>query len=185
MATDGPAPRQTLLTGVCFGLALAVAFGLKLHYRTASPEELGWILAPTVRLVAWATGSEFVLTAGEGYLSPELVLLIAPSCAGVNFLIAAFCTGVFGLSGAVRTPMGKALVFTASLAGAYLLTLVANTVRILGGLGLRGVTAPWTWVGREDLHRVEGVVVYFTALCVTYLAVRRFMPERADAVLGG
>src|SRR5215510_15997249 len=71
-------------------VALASAFALKLHYSTASANQLRWILAPTTALVELVSGATFEFESYAGYISRERGFLIANSCAGVNFLIAAF-----------------------------------------------------------------------------------------------
>src|SRR5215475_6701931 len=71
-------------------VALACAFALKLHYSTASADQLRWILAPTTALVELISGVSFEFESHAGYISRERSFLIASSCAGVNFLIAAF-----------------------------------------------------------------------------------------------
>ena len=70
-------------------LVLVGAFALKLHYSTASADQLRWILAPTAALVELVSGATFEFESHAGYISRERGFLIANSCAGVNFLIAA------------------------------------------------------------------------------------------------
>src|SRR5215470_13854054 len=71
-------------------LVLAGAFALKLHYSTASADQLRWILAPTTALVELVSGASFEFESHAGYISRERGFLIANSCSGVNFLITAF-----------------------------------------------------------------------------------------------
>ncbi|HEY6403909.1 MAG TPA: exosortase K, partial [Blastocatellia bacterium] len=71
-------------------IALAGAFALKFHYSTASAGQLLWILAPTTALVELLSGASFEFESYAGYISRERRFLIAGSCAGVNFMIAAF-----------------------------------------------------------------------------------------------
>ncbi len=69
---------------------LLCALGMKLFYSTSSPDNLRWILAPTTRLVEFASGWTFTFESHAGYMSSDHSFLIAASCAGVNFLITAF-----------------------------------------------------------------------------------------------
>jgi hypothetical protein len=81
---------------ILFYLAVAaVAFTLKSHYSRAGADDLFWILAPTAFLVEIVSGIEFTPESGAGYFSPGHRYLIAPACAGVNFLIVAFCMTAF------------------------------------------------------------------------------------------
>src|SRR5215510_14347568 len=79
---------------------LAGAFALKLHYSTASADQLRWILAPTAALVELVSGLTFEFESHAGYISRERGFLIANSCAVVNFISAALIKvslrGVFG-----------------------------------------------------------------------------------------
>src|SRR5690349_1521548 len=74
---------QLSVVGLC-------ALALKLHYSFASPDQLRWILSPTTWLVELISGRSFSFESHAGYMSSDQRFLIAASCAGVNFMIAAF-----------------------------------------------------------------------------------------------
>ena len=71
-------------------IVLTVALGLKYHYSRAGSDALEWILKPTAGLCQLITSIEFEPESGSGYISRDRRIIIAPSCAGVNFMIAAF-----------------------------------------------------------------------------------------------
>src|SRR5262245_5531390 len=71
-------------------VVLIFALALKLYYSSASADQLRWILAPTTALVELVSNTSFEFEAHAGYLSSDRSFLIAPACAGVNFLITAF-----------------------------------------------------------------------------------------------
>ena len=71
-------------------VVLFCALALKQHYSSASANNLRWILAPTTALVELVSGVSFEFESHAGYMSSDRSFLIAPSCAGVNFLITAF-----------------------------------------------------------------------------------------------
>jgi exosortase K len=146
---------------------LSCAFALKLHYATASADQLRWILAPTTALVEAATGVSFEFEAHAGYLSRERGLLIAASCAGVNFLLAAFLLLTLG-----RLWRGRLTwrFIPAAAAVAYLVTLAANAARIGLALWLLGLPAKSHGWQPEQLHRWEGIVVYFGFLLLLHAA---------------
>src|SRR5262245_5351083 len=111
-------------------VALVGAFALKLHYSAASADQLRWILAPTTALVELVSGASFEFESRAGYISRERGFLIANSCAGVNFLIAAFLTlSMKKLLGDRSKEVSWGFLPTAAMI-AYLATLVANTARI-------------------------------------------------------
>ncbi len=147
--------------------ALAIVVAGKQYYRDASAHDLRWILAPTAQLVSWVTGHDFVYESGQGWMNTDVMFVIAPACAGVNFALAAFLAltlgGLAGMTSWQTT--GKRLVMAAALA--YIATIVVNTIRIAIAVDMH----------RADLHRLEGIVVYLGGLCGLYaLAGRR---ERA------
>jgi exosortase K len=153
--------------------ALASAYALKRHYSSASADQLGWMLAPTTALVELFTGGGFVPEPGIGYLSTRLRFAIAPSCAGVNFLIAAFAGLVLLYIRPHRPAAHNAAILAASAAAAYLATLAANTVRIVIAIPLHTHQVALGPLRGGELHRLEGIVVYLVALLVLFLVARR------------
>src|SRR5262245_70920 len=144
-------------------LVLVAAFALKLHYSTASADQLRWILAPTATLVELVSGATFEFESHEGYISRERGFLIANSCAGVNFLIAAFLMlSMRKLLGDRSKEIAWGFIPTAALV-AYLATLVANTARITIALLLRQSTekigAASGWVDLALFHDFGGCVL--------------------------
>jgi exosortase K len=134
--------RRASVVATALGLALV----LKVYYAHATADELRWILAPTAWLVERVSGTRFTYEPGSGYLSHERMFLIEKPCAGVNFLVAAIV-----MSGVVVTGRRLAL----ALAASYVVAVAANAVRITVAL----------FVARSpDVHRIEGVIVYFVAL---------------------
>ena len=144
---------------------ILLAAALKLYYSSAGVDDLRWILAPTAFLVELTTGLGFYFEAHVGYMSIDRTFLIALPCSGVNFLIVAFLTlGLRRLLGDNVTwwSLGLAVVI------AYLATIVANTARISVAIQLRDLAPSLDWLEPEDLHRLEGIAVYFAALLVLY-----------------
>lgn len=147
---------------------LLCAFALKHYYSTASADELRWILAPTTMLVEQISGTSFAFESHAGYLSSDRRFLIAPACAGVNFLLAAF------LMLAVRklfrecepAKIWRYLPLAALLA--YLVTIIANTIRIAIALQLRRLPEIGG-LDHEQLHRIEGIIVYSGFLLLLFV----------------
>ncbi len=162
--------RDWLHDALFVGAALSVAYLLKRHYSAASPDALRWVLAPTAALVELVTGVRFVAEAGAGFLSVERSFLIAPSCAGVNFLIAAFLSGCLGLHRMTSGAAQKALLLAGSLVVSYGATLLTNTARISIALALRGRAL---WLSAESEHRLLGGAVYCACLFAMFLFAHR------------
>jgi len=160
---------------------LVCVFALKQYYSTASADQLQWILMPTTACVELLSGQSFEFESHAGYMSADHRLLIAASCAGVNFLLTAFLM----LS-------GKSLLFESrnngswafipgSLLAAYFVTVIANTTRILLALRLQRI-GPIGWLDPNQLHLLEGILVYFLFLSLLFLASDRKSSEKTSGL---
>lgn len=175
-------PSVAPATAAAVAVALAAAYLLKRHYSAAAPDDLAWILAPTAKLVSLVTGAGFVAERGAGYTSNELLFVIGPSCAGVNFLIALYCAGAIGLVPQARGPTRKVATLAGCAAAAYLATIAVNTLRIVVAIELHRHQTSIAGLSGDELHRIEGIVVYFTALMLIYLGAFTLWQRRARAV---
>ena len=152
--------------------ALFIAWSLKQHYSQARADDLRWILTPTTQLVGAMTGSPFTLQPGEGYLSHERLFLIEKSCAGVNFMVAAFGMLVFTLFHHARTAVSAGSVLVVSLMAAYTAAVMVNAVRIAMAIWLAAHPVALS-ISSATVHRLEGIVVYFCGLMLLYEGARR------------
>jgi exosortase K len=156
-------------------LILAAVLGLKLYYSAASVNELRWILTPTTLLVELVTGRSFVFESHAGYMSSDHTFLIAASCAGVNFLITAFL--MLSLQDLWRNQLRPGnflslkswLFLPAAAVISYVATIVTNTVRISVALQMQQTPLKVSWLNANQLHRLEGVFVYFGFLLLLYV----------------
>jgi len=150
------------LAGIAAALAIVVAG--KQYYRSASADELQWLLAPVAKIVGLVTGTHFAFESGAGWVSRDAMFVIAPVCAGLNFALAAFLALVLAWLPALRGP--KALL--ARLAGALAIAVVATIVVDATRISL----SMWTHAA-GDAHQALGIAVYLTALCALYGVARR------------
>jgi exosortase K len=172
---------------ICYRIAqwavvLLCAITLKLYYSQASANQLQWILAPTAMFVELISGMSFEFESYAGYISRDRSFLIAPSCAGVNFLITAF------LMLSVRKLLRERLqnnvwgfILAAALI-AYLVTLVANTVRIVIALQL-GRLSENGWLNPQELHRIEGIFVYSGFLLLLFMVSEKMSAGKNSGLL--
>jgi exosortase K len=175
-------------TKTCVLVAVAlVAYGLKRHYSDASTDALSWMLTPTAHLVGLVTGVSFTAVPGEGYFSAERMFLIEKACAGVNFMIAAFVMVALMLLHRVPSncSVGRVLLFGpsdlrasamlvgVSLLASYAAALVVNTVRIVLAMWLADHPVTVSSLTAADIHRLEGITVYFAGLLFLYALVQR------------
>jgi exosortase K len=162
---------------------LVCGVALKYFYSTASVNQLRWILAPATLLVELVSGARFQFESHAGYMSSDHTFLIAASCSGVNFLLTAFL--MLGLGKLWRNRSQKlswSFIPIAALL-AYASTLIANTVRISTALRLRRMPAEMSWLTPDQLHRFEGIFIYFGFLLLLYVVSERFGAFESKPVL--
>ena len=154
-------------------VVLLCALALKLYYSTASPDQLRWILTPTTFLVELVSGKSFEFESHAGYLSSDRTFLIAASCAGVNFLITSFLMLSLRKLWRARSQNGSENIpwrfIPLAAVFAYLATLVANTVRISIALRMQRIPLEISGLSANQLHRFEGIFVYFGFLLLLYV----------------
>lgn len=149
---------------------MLAAYGLKLWYSRASAEDLSWVLVPAARIVGWLRGETLTLDPETGWTALGGSYVIAPACAGVNFLIVAFTVSVLGFTHRLRSPGKRLGWWLGSLFGAWVLTLAVNTLRIVAAVELYrlGSIAGLT---SEQAHRLLGTVLYLGALWTVFAAL--------------
>ena len=152
------------LVAVVLGAAI-----VKLYYSTASVNQLRWILVPTTFLVELVSGARFEFESHAGYLNSDRSFVIAASCAGVNFLITAFLMLSLRKLWRDRSQKTAWRFFPVAALFAYLTTVVANTVRISIALQLHEMPLELRWLSRNELHRCEGIFIYFGFLLLLFV----------------
>ena len=173
--------RESLGWLLLYGAGCTVAFALKLFYSRAGSDDLAWILAPTSALTELLTGSQFQREVRTGWISHSSRMILGPGCAGVNFLIIAFSAFFFSFVGRLRTAAGRCGWLVASLAGAYLLAIVTNALRIIAAIHLHDVDIYRGMITPLRVHRAEGTLLYLAALLLAYLAVDHAFGRRTRA----
>ena len=164
-------------------VVLLCALGLKYFYSTASPDELRWILWPTTRLVELLSGRSFEFESHAGYMSSDNRFLIAASCAGVNFLLASFLMLTLRKLWLERSKSAKWFIIPLSAAIAYVFTIIANTVRICIALEMQDHPLTIDGLNTNQIHRLEGIVVYFVFLSFLFLLTERLEQGRPFALM--
>lgn len=159
-----PATDRTISIAAYLLLFLS-ALWMKRFYSRAGSDDLLWILTPTARLVEWTAGLQFAYETATGFVDRHRGIIIAPGCAGVNFMIMAFgAAGCAGLS--QRAGIRRQLtVLCAAAAGAYLTTIAANALRIAAADALYRADIYGGWVTPGRVHRLAGILVYLPLLC--------------------
>jgi exosortase K len=152
-----------------------MALGLKYHYSHARSDDLCWILGPTAGGVEYLSGIAFEKEDGAGFVNRANRIIIAPSCAGVNFLIIAFCMSAFSGLHHLKSSGLKICWLCNSAAWAYILTIVVNTFRIVVSIYLYNADIYYYGLTPERLHRIEGIFIYLFFLCLFYVMLDKII----------
>jgi exosortase K len=160
-------------------VVLLISVALKYFYSTASVNQLRWILAPVTLAVEFISGRQFAFEPHAGYIDSNHTFVIAASCAGVNFLITSFLMLALGKLWRDRSRNIRWSFLPIAAAVAYVATLVANTFRITTAMHLRQVTVGSSLTAGQ-LHRLEGIFVYFGFLLLLYVLSERANEKTFD-----
>ncbi len=174
---NGQEKRTAGRPWISWAACVVAAYVLKLGYSRGSVEDLSWILAPTAKLVGAFRGESLVAGAA-GWAPPDGLYVIAPACAGVNFLILAFVVSVLGFAGRFRSTRGRLAFWLGALGSAWALTLGVNTVRILAAVELYR-HGSLLGLSPQSLHRLLGIVLYLGALWALFALLDR-LTERMN-----
>jgi len=165
--------RRRMIWGAQLAIVALCALALKQYYSTATANELRWILAPTTFIVELLSGRSFTFESYTGYMSSDHTFVIAVPCAGVNFLITAFVMLALRRlwQGRFESVSWRALPI--SMATAYVTTVIANAVRICVALEIQRRSFEVSGLTGNQLHRLEGIVVYFGFLMLLFFVMER------------
>lgn len=172
-------PKVTSKRGAQLAVVVLCAAALKLYYSTASVNQLRWILAPTTLLVETVSGSRFEFESHAGYMSSDRRFVIAASCAGVNFLITSFLMLSLGKLWRDRGLDTAWRFIPCAALYAYLSTVVANAIRISTALMLRHMPYEIDWLSPNQLHRFEGIFIYFGCLLLMFMISEKACSDKA------
>ena len=155
----------------------------KWQFAEADADRLDWLLRPAAALVSLCTGMSFNLYPGQGYGNEPASFLIAPACSGLNFFIimsaTALCLTVWHVRG--RRALAWSL---AGLCAAYCISLAVNTLRIVLAIAIYTGDCQNLPLDAEQLHRVEGVAVYYVCLCAFVMLFSGLL-QKAEGIRAG
>ncbi|HWF89969.1 MAG TPA: exosortase K [Pyrinomonadaceae bacterium] len=165
--------RRRMIWGAQLAIVTLCAFALKQYYSTSTANELRWILAPTTFIVELLSGRSFQFESYTGYMSTDHTFVIAVSCAGVNFLITAFVMLALRRLWEGRVEGVSWRVLPSSIVIAYVATVIVNAVRICIALEMQRWSIEVGGLNANQLHRLEGIVVYFGFLMLLFVVMER------------
>jgi exosortase K len=165
--------RRRMIWGAQLAIVALCAFALKQYYSTTTANELRWILAPTTFMGEVLSGRSFTFESYTGYMSNDHTFVIAVPCAGVNFLITAFVMLALRRLWQGRFESVSWRFLPVGMAIAYVTTVIANAVRIWVALEIQRRAFEVSGLSENQLHRLEGIVVYFGFLMLLFFVMER------------
>lgn len=172
--------RRPQLIGLAVVL-LGAAFALKWWYRAAGVDELYFVLKPVATLVGLLSGEPWTLVPGEGYVFPGIRVLIDRSCSGINFLVIAAASFAFLVLRRTDAGCSAPLLAVLAVCGAYVLTILVNSGRILVLIALQRLALPVSPV----MHEAIGAFFFLAGLLLAALLFDRHLrpppPPHAQA----
>ncbi|TAE49256.1 MAG: exosortase K [Bacteroidetes bacterium] len=168
VATSYPLPSVEKRNFLLYALAVLLFICLHMAFKRADVEDVRFLLAPADKVLEWATGSRAEWSA-EGYFHPELNIIVGKACAGAYFGTICFLMLTFLSLRFLNRWQHKLLAIPAVLLGTYLLTLLANTSRLLFSVFLHEKLVLLAGKNLSWLHQAEGSLVYLFSLIVIYL----------------
>jgi len=171
--------------GIYHAAGILLILAVKHHYSTAGAEALRWILTPVAGLVALLNGMDFEWLPQAGFVNHAHSIVIAPACAGVNFFIICFASLFFTFVSRLRGCREKCSWFALSATIAYLVTLAANSLRIILSVFLYDAPIYAGWLTPGRVHQLAGTVLFTSLLVLTWLVAERTVqrpgpPEQAE-----
>jgi exosortase K len=157
-----------------YGFIAFIFIVSKLLYKNLGNDELLLFLTPVSFLVSFFTGSSLSFSAESGYYLPSLNILIDKSCSGFNFWLISFVMIGFTVVTYIQNRKRRVILLISSLLIAYLLTIIANTSRIISILKMNNIL-PNLDENYEWIHTAQGTFVYLFFLIGFYLLMLKLL----------
>lgn len=148
---------------------------LKFGFTFADNIDLSFLLKPTDRLVGILTDSHSIYLADNGYYHARLNVLIDKSCSGFNFWILSFVIFTYLTVRYFDKNLHKILTVPFALIAAYLLTIFANTSRIVASIIVQAHTKNILPNHQHIIHETIGIVTNLTFLILAYVLIEKLL----------
>ena len=156
-------------------MAITLFVILKFSFSMAGNRHLAFLLKPTDAVIGLLTGSDSVYIANCGYYHAQLNVIIDKSCSGFNFWVLCFLLFTYPAIKHVDKPLSKLIVLPASLGGAYLLTLFANTSRIFVSIVVQAQAGNLLPGRQHIVHEAIGIITNLTFLVSAYILIEKLL----------
>ncbi len=168
---------KTILNLLFASSTLSIAYGLKIYFSQASVEGLFFILQPTATLVSLVSGISFKIAPDLGFVNPSHSLIIAPGCAGGNFMVIALLVIAWSGIGTLKTIRKKTLWLIISPFVAYIATIAVNSIRVILSIWLYRAPIYSGLITEGGVHRLTGVLVYLIGLILLKFSIERIISK--------
>lgn len=141
----------------------------------AKTEQLSFLLFPVAYIVEKVFNSSFYYQEGVGFVYESMAIIINKSCSGATFWIICFSMLSFSFVGKVKKIKDKYLFIIETLFLSYILTLLANTSRIIMAIQILRFEVIQNTQIERILHQGIGVLVYCVYLWGIYIAFSKLI----------
>ncbi|MGD9209795.1 MAG: exosortase K, partial [Desulfobacteraceae bacterium] len=148
------AGQKQITLWLFYGMVTAIMWGLKQHYSNAVADDLMWILNPVAAIVEAVDGLAYTWQVGVGWVRSDGFIIIAKSCAGVNFMIMLFGLSTIAFLHRLKDLRWQLLWLIVVMLAAYAISIGINSLRIMISIILYENHWSWQWFTPERLHRV-------------------------------
>jgi exosortase K len=155
-------------TALWFCVTVVTAIVLKILFTAISTSEFTLMLNPANAFLEYIFDTKSVYADG-GFYFPDLNITLNRAFSGENYLILVFCILSLTAPYHVFKPWQSVLVYIGILVTSFMLTLVISAVRIISALPVLRIQDSMPWLNSFWMQRVEGGIIYFSALLLVYL----------------
>jgi exosortase K len=145
----------------------------KALYANTTNDTLVFILNPLSSVVSLVTDSSFSYSNDIGFYFKNLNIAIDKSCSGINFWLISFVAFSILILKVCKSHLQKTLSIPLMLIATFVLTLFANTSRILTAIFIsKQTTFDYPW-----LHQAQGVFIYLSLLILVYTIANQLLSK--------
>ncbi len=155
-------------TALWFCVTVVTAIVLKILFTAISTSEFTLMLNPANAFLEYILDTKSVYADG-GFYFPDLNITLNRTFSGENYLILVFCILSLTAPYHVFKPWQSVLVYIGILVTSFMLTLVISAVRIISALPVLRIQDSMPWLNSFWMQRVEGGIIYFSALLLVYV----------------
>lgn len=133
-----------------------------------------FIIKPITFLVSIFYDTSFIYKDDVGFISQELAIIIGKECSGIKFFTTLFLMLLFSFIPKIEGIKKKTASFFCFLIVTYIVTILANTSRIIGSIWILQLNLFSNEKQIRLMHQSIGVTFYFTYLVLVFIIVSKY-----------